>query len=168
MTSPSAFQVAEKKSRLVPALRQDLASLIPQQASKIFSSRSEVNDDPKPKRRRNILWFNTPFSKNVRTNFGRTFLSLVRKHFPAHHKLYKIFNKNNMKVSYSCMSNIDSFIKGHNSAIMRWPMKKLMNRKSCVIVGIKVNVLSKESVWRQAWCIEWLYVVRKRRKVMLV
>jgi len=78
----------------------------------------QENDDSKPKRKRNILWFNPPFSKNVRTYVGRTFISLVKKHFPPHHKLYKIFNKNSMKVSYSCMSNIDSIIKSHNSTIM--------------------------------------------------
>ena len=55
--------------------------------------------------RNNILWYNPPFSKNVSTNIGHRFLSLVDKHFHKDHKLRKIFNRNTIKISYSCMSN---------------------------------------------------------------
>lgn len=65
----------------------------------------------KRKRRRKIIWFNPPFSKNVRTNIGRSFLNLVHKHFPKTSKLHKIFNKNTLKVSYSCMPSIASTIR---------------------------------------------------------
>ena len=53
-------------------------------------------------RQRNIIWFNPPFSKSVNTNIGRELLSLIDKHFPLQHKLHKIFNRNTLKVSYSC------------------------------------------------------------------
>ena len=33
-------------------------------------------------RKRNIIWFNPPFSKNVKTNVGKIFLGLIKKHFP--------------------------------------------------------------------------------------
>ena len=33
-------------------------------------------------RPRNIIWFNPPYSMNVRTNIGREFLNLFGKHFP--------------------------------------------------------------------------------------
>ena len=33
-------------------------------------------------RPRNILWYNPPFSKNVKTDVGKRFLSLVDQHFP--------------------------------------------------------------------------------------
>ena len=66
-------------------------------------------------RKRNIIWFNPPYTKSVETNIGRTFLNLVKKkHFPQSHKYYKLFNKNNIKVSYSCMDNMASKIKSHN------------------------------------------------------
>ena len=55
------------------------------------------------KRCRNILWFNRPFSSNVKNNFGKMFLPLLDKHFPKHHKYYKLFNKKYVKISYSCM-----------------------------------------------------------------
>ena len=50
-------------------------------------------------RSRNIIWFNPPYSTNVRTNVGRNFLSLVDKHFPSSNPLHKIFNRNSVKVS---------------------------------------------------------------------
>ena len=66
-----------------------------------------------------VIWFNPPFSANVKTNIGKIFLALVKKHFPTQHKFYKIFNKNTLKISYSCMPNMASLIKGHNSKILR-------------------------------------------------
>ena len=54
-------------------------------------------------RARNIMWFNPSYSQNVKTNIGKRFLKLVKKHFPRGHKLYKIFNRNTLKLSYSCL-----------------------------------------------------------------
>ena len=34
------------------------------------------------------------------------FLNLIRKHFAPRHKLSKLFNRNTIKKSYSCMQNI--------------------------------------------------------------
>jgi hypothetical protein len=43
---------------------------------------------------------------NVSTNVARRFLTLISVHFPPTHKYYKIFNKNTIKVSYSCLGSI--------------------------------------------------------------
>ncbi len=67
-------------------------------------------------RQRNIIWFNPPFSKNVKTNIARNFLCLIDKHFPPNHKLHKIFNRNTVKVSYSCMNNVKSIISGKSKS----------------------------------------------------
>ena len=83
------------------------------------------------KRKRKIIWFNPPYSKNVRTNVGKLFLSLVKKHFPPHHKLHKLFNRNNIKVSYSCMDSIEKVINSHNSAILRPKTAEDENTKKC-------------------------------------
>ena len=56
---------------------------------------------PRRNRQRSVIWFNPPFSKNVKTNIARSFLHLVDTHFPAGHKLYKIFNRNTVKVARS-------------------------------------------------------------------
>ena len=73
----------------------------------------------KQQRKRNIIWFNPPYSMNVATNVGRFFLNLINKHFPLHHKFSKIFNRNNMKISYSCMPNMKSRINIHNKKVTK-------------------------------------------------
>ena len=70
-------------------------------------------------RRRNIIWFNPPFSRNVSTNLGQRFFRLINKHFPNGSCLHKIFNQNTIKLSYSCMPNMSSIIKRHNNEILK-------------------------------------------------
>ena len=73
----------------------------------------------------NIIWFNPPFSQNIKTNIGKIFLKLIRKHFPNHRCLYKIFNLSTIKSCYRCRitcfksykSWVISFIKQHNRNI---------------------------------------------------
>ena len=71
----------------------------------------------KRSRERKITWFNPPFSRNVKTNVAQKFLKLVDKHFPQNSKLSKIFNRNTLKVSYSCMPNVATIIKRHNARV---------------------------------------------------
>ena len=73
----------------------------------------------KPKTRtRKVIWFNPPFSSNVRADVSRTFLNLINKHFSATNTLQKIFIRNSVKVSYSCMDNCKSIISKHNFSIL--------------------------------------------------
>ena len=72
----------------------------------------------KNRQRNNILWYNPPFSKNVSNNIGHKFLSLIDKHFPKDHSLRKIFNRNSIKISYSCMNNTKQIIDNHNKRIL--------------------------------------------------
>ena len=58
-------------------------------------------------------------------------MRLVEKHFPRHHKCYKLFNRNNIKVSYSCMPNIDNVIRKHNSKIMKNPAPSTSKTCNC-------------------------------------
>ena len=46
-----------------------------------------------------VIWFNPPHSLNVKTNIGKVFLKLVRKHLPRSQKLSKIFTLNTIKVN---------------------------------------------------------------------
>ena len=55
---------------------------------------------------------------NVETNIGKTFLKLIDKHFPKTNKFHKLFNRNNVKVSYSCLPNFANMIKSHNNRIL--------------------------------------------------
>ena len=49
---------------------------------------------------------------------GHRFLVLVDKHFLKDHKLRKIFNRNTIKISYSCMNNTKQIIDNHNKRIL--------------------------------------------------
>ena len=70
-------------------------------------------------RKRNVIWFNPPYSDSVKTNVGKEFFRLLSEHFPSHHKLRKICNKNSVKLSYSCMPNVATIISSHNKALLR-------------------------------------------------
>ena len=76
------------------------------------------NNNNKKKRKRNIIWFNTPFSENVATSIGKEFFSLLSKHFPPNSRYHKIFNKQNIKLSYNCMPNMGSIIAQHNKQVL--------------------------------------------------
>ena len=86
---------------------------------------------PRRNRQRNVIWFNPPFSKNVKTNIARSFLHLVDTHFPAGHKLHKIFNRNTVKVSYSCMNNVRSIITSYNTRIIRKSQTQVTSVDNC-------------------------------------
>ena len=73
----------------------------------------------KRKQTRNIIWFNPPYSKTIRTNVAREFLKLIDKHFPKTSPFHKIFNRNTIKVSFSSMSNVRSVISSHNKRILK-------------------------------------------------
>ena len=119
----------------------------------VFSP-SNTSQPPNPARKnrhRDIVWYNPPYSKNVATNVGRTFLKILDEEFPKGHVLHKIFNRNTVKVSYSCMSNLKHNIDGHNKSTLQ---KKIVPSKTrncrkpadCPLAG---NCL-KESVVYQA------------------
>ena len=55
-----------------------------------------------------------PHFPSVKSTIGKTFLNLIKRHFPKTSKLHKIFSKNTVKVSYSCMSNMASILSSHN------------------------------------------------------
>ena len=69
-------------------------------------------------RGKNIIWCNPPFSKTVKTNIAKQFLHLLDKHFGRNHKYHKIFNRNNVKISYSCMDNVKNIISSYNKKII--------------------------------------------------
>ena len=76
------------------------------------------NLNKKRQRRRKITWFNLPFSCNVATNIGREFLRILSKNFFLKHRYHKIFNRNTVKISYSCLLNMSSIIKSHYNKVI--------------------------------------------------
>jgi hypothetical protein len=68
----------------------------------------------KTNRKRNITWYNPPYSKNIATNIGKTFIKIVDESFPPESQLHKIINRNTVKISYSCMRNMKRTIAASN------------------------------------------------------
>ena len=66
---------------------------------------------------RRITWLNSPYSKSVKTRVGQEFLKLIHKNFPVGSRLYEVFNRNKIKVSYSCLPNMGTIIKQYNAHI---------------------------------------------------
>ena len=85
------------------------------QTKLIFSKKEQGKQ--KRIRKRNIIWFNPPFSRNVTTNVAKRFFNLLDIHFPKLNKLRKIFNRNTVKVSYFCTENLSSIVKTHNKKV---------------------------------------------------
>ena len=70
-------------------------------------------------RKRNIVFWNVPYNKNLATNIGKQFLALVNKHFPANSELASALNRHTIKIAYSTTKNMDQIISAHNAKILR-------------------------------------------------
>ena len=72
-----------------------------------------------------------PFNLAVKNKIARTFIKLVEKHFSGSPWLKKLFNKNNLKVSYSCTSNISNIINNHNKRLLDKEQNKNKKEPAC-------------------------------------
>ena len=78
--------------------------------------------------------YHPPFSSNVETSVGKTFIKIVKQSFPNGRPLHKIFNTNTLKLSYSCLPNVKKIIDGHNKKICDDNKKSKMQKtpkKTC-------------------------------------
>ena len=97
---------------------------------KLEYKKNDVRTPPKNRsRKRKVIWFNPPFSKSVSTNVAKEFLNLVNRHFHDHPKYKKIFNRNTLKVSYSCMRSMKSIVSAHNRQILT--EESAENKRTC-------------------------------------
>ena len=71
----------------------------------------------------------TLVQRQSKKKIGKFILQLIKKHFPKEHKFHKIFNRNTLKLSYSCMPSIKTKINAHNREILRNTPSK--NAKHC-------------------------------------
>ena len=105
--------------------------------SKVLSEFRLDHEQPKTststrnKRQRNVIWYNPPFSKNVKTDIAREFLKLIDKHFPHTNKLHKIFYRHTVRVSYSCSENMKCFINRHNKTILKKHDRQNTTKRTC-------------------------------------
>ena len=83
-----------------------------------YDPNARNSENKNRKRNRRVTWFNPPFSYNVKTNIGAEFLKIISECFPQHHKLYKICNRNTLKLSYRTMPNMKRAVSNHNNKIL--------------------------------------------------
>ena len=96
--------------------------------SLIYTDKKNISQ--KRIRSRTIIWFNSPFNENVSTNVAKRFLKLLDQHFPKSNKFHAIFNKNTVKVSYSCTQNMSSMTKSHNKTVINKNVNE-SNSRNC-------------------------------------
>ena len=93
----------------------------------------------KRKRKRNITWFNPPFDMQVKTKVGNKFITIIEECFPDGHRLKPIFNRNTLKLSYSCMPNVKTKIDQHNKSQLKKPEDNnscnCRNKNNCPLEG---------------------------------
>ena len=137
-------QYVHKLSNHPPNILKNIPDAVNKRLSNISSTEGIFNDAAKPyqkalqesgydftlkykptetkrkrQRKRNITWFNPPFSLSVSTKIGAKFLGLIDKHFPKENPLSKTINRNTVKVSYKTVTNMKKIISGHNSKVLK-------------------------------------------------
>ena len=60
---------------------------------------------------------------------------LIQKHFPNNSKYHKIFNKNNVKINYSCMANMKKYTTEPAKAHLNSAMENIRNRSIMKNIG---------------------------------
>ena len=84
-----------------------------------YNEKKTKSEEEKKKRKRKVIWYNPPYCKSVATKIGWKFRNLIKKHFTKENPLSKIFSKNSINLSYSCMNNIGQIINKHNRKILK-------------------------------------------------
>ena len=69
-------------------------------------------------RNRRVIWFNPPFYILININIGKYFLNLLDRQFNRDNPLRKIFNRNTIKISYSCTNSMHSVLNNHNRRLL--------------------------------------------------
>ena len=107
-----------------------------------YSHKLEYQEEvPRTKRKRNrkIIWFNPPYSMNLKTNIGKKFLALLDKHFPRGSVLYPVLNRYKVKLSYRCLPNMSAMISQHNKRLLNEEKEafrcRCLDKPNCPLPG---------------------------------
>lgn len=108
-----------------------MKKLLKKQGHKNVSFKYEELDSPEERRlkkerklknkskARQLLWFVPPYSKQVDTSctVGKMFFKILDECIPKEHPLYKMINRNKIKLSYRTSPNFGRIIKGLNKKV---------------------------------------------------
>ena len=97
----------------------------------VYQKSTDNSQGTKRTRTRHIVWYNPPYNKALKTNLGRKFLDLVDRHFSKSNPLSRIFNRNTLKIGYSCTKNMKAIIQGHNNKVISSGTNISNNEKPC-------------------------------------
>ena len=86
---------------------------------KLHFDKDATSRSSRKNRKRNITWFNPPYSANVSTPLGAKFLKIIDTCFPPTNPLRKILNRSTVKVSYRCMPNMGQVLAKHNAKVSK-------------------------------------------------
>ena len=95
----------------------------------LMSYNNSNTQNARRNRNRKVIWFNPPYSQNVKTNIGKLFIKLVRKHFSKNSKYHMILNLNTLKLS--CTINVGNIINQHNSKVLKKTNGKINRKWNC-------------------------------------
>ena len=98
---------------------------------------SEQNDNITKKKGRDIIYFNPPFNLYCATNVGEEFRKIVEKHFNKGDDLSKLFNRNKLKITYSCLPNIEAKIISHNKHLISKQKATNIEVKNCYVRRVR-------------------------------
>ena len=87
-------------------------------------------DNNRKKGRKEKIDGTTPLTQNI--NLGKTFLEDIDKCFPKSQIVHKLFNRNTVKLSYSCMPNVSQLIaKGNKKKLGNGQLNEQGNKPLC-------------------------------------
>ena len=122
-----------------------------------YTLKWKKNDTTRPRRKlrkKEVCYYNPPYSKSIKTNIGQKFISLVKKWFCNNPTMKSKFSTSTLKVSYSNCPNISQIINKNNNKILNsinTPTHKECNCTSsaCPIPQAPVdrNCRSKDTVY---------------------
>ena len=97
-TDLSEISYAEESFNKAAPLHQNALNYGGYKHKLTFSPQTSTHP-PKSNRKREIIWYNPPYSRNVETNIGRVFLMILDEELPKNNWLHKIFNRNTVNRS---------------------------------------------------------------------
>ena len=115
----SLSSTAELYNLAIPTYKEALSGAGHPTESVKFTANQPAQNRNAKNRRRKVKWFNPPFNSDVNSNVSKMFQSIIDRAFPKDHPyLHKLFNRRNMKCSYSTTPNLKQIIAAHNRRLL--------------------------------------------------
>ena len=74
-------------------------------------------------------------------NICKNFFRILNKHFPKHSPFHKLFNRNNVKLSYSCTPSVSSIISSLKRELLQEKPTPSMPPTLCILCNCRKNTI---------------------------